>query len=162
MNTMMLFTDGSADIKSGIGFGAFLAVPYNTIPSEELKKQVRVRRFENTSSTRLELETLLWALSSISAKCSKVEIYTDSQNIIGLVSRRNRLEQNNYLSNNRRLVSNHDLYIEFFKITDQLNYEMVKAKGHQPTGKKNTLQQLFTFVDKASRNALRKELSRIS
>jgi ribonuclease HI len=160
MNTFILFTDGSVDVKSGIGYGAYLAVAGNDIFRDDLKNEVRIRRFENTSSVRLELETLLWALSEISGAECRIEIYTDSQNIIRLPGRRKKLEENNYFSKKNRNIGNHDLYREFFRITGLLNYELIKAKGHQPTRQKDQIHRLFTLVDKASRNALRNEFSK--
>jgi ribonuclease HI len=160
MNTLLLFTDGSVDVKSGIGYGAFLVVTENNILRDDLKNAVRIRRFENTSSVRLELETLLWALSEISGTEFRIEIYTDSQNIIRLPGRRKKLEENNYYSKKSRIIGNHDLYREFFRVTDLLNYELKKAKGHQPTRQKDQIHRLFALVDKASRNALRNEFSK--
>ena len=84
MQNVMLFTDGSVNARTKIGYGAYLAVFGATLSAEELKAQVQVKRFEQTSSTRLELQTLLWALNDLPATGCKVMIYTDSQNIIGL------------------------------------------------------------------------------
>src|SRR5690554_4465648 len=109
MKTIHLYTDGSADVNSGIGYGACLITRNTDLPPEVLKTQVLVKRFENTSSTRLELETLLWALSIIPRETNKIEIYTDSQNIMGLQGRRSRFEARDYRSNNNRLLVNHDL-----------------------------------------------------
>ncbi len=155
MNEIFLFTDGSVDIATNIGYGAYVMVTNFELPVETLKKQVKTKRFENTSSTRLELETLLWALNDISATGKKITIYTDSQNIAGLTARRLRLEQNNYHSKNNRLMNNHDLYREFFSTTDSLDCEFIKVRGHQPTIQKDKIHRLFTLVDKASRKALR-------
>jgi ribonuclease HI len=159
MKTLLLFTDGSVDVKTGIGYGAFLTVADKEIFRIDLEDKVKIRRFENTSSTRLELQTLICALSEIYPAESRIEIYTDSQNITGLPGRRKMLEENNYHSKNNRLVGNHDLYREFFNITSELDFELKKTKGHQPTRQKDEIHRLFTLVDKASRNALRKEFS---
>jgi ribonuclease HI len=157
MNKILLFIDGSVDVQSKTGFGACLVV-WGPIPSPEtLKKQVKVRRFEQTSSTRLELETLLWAVSELSIEGKEVIIYTDSQNITKLPQRRERLEKNNYYSKNNRQINNYDLYIEFFKMIDMFDCEFVKVQGHQPTKYKDEIHRLFTLVDRASRNALRNE-----
>ena len=83
MDKLMLFTDGSVNTQSNIGYGAYLAVSEYGLSLESLKKCVKVKRFEYTSSTKLELQTLLWALSDIQALESKLIIYTDSQNILG-------------------------------------------------------------------------------
>ena len=157
MNKILLFIDGSVDVQSKTGFGACLVVT-EPIPSPEmLKKQVKVKRFEQTSSTRLELETLLWAVSELSIEGKEIIIYTDSQNIIKLPQRRERLEKNDFRSKNNRQINNSDLYIEFFKIADIFDCEFVKVQGHQPTRHKDEIHRIFTLVDRASRNALRME-----
>jgi ribonuclease HI len=157
MNEILLFIDGSVDVQSNTGFGAWLVVS-DPIPSPEtLKKQVKVKRFEQTSSTKLELQTLLWVLKEIPEDGNRVIIYTDSQNIISLNSRRERLEKNSYHSRNNRQIINFDLYMEFFGLMDRFDCEFVKVQGHQPTRHKDEIHRLFTLVDRASRNALRKE-----
>jgi len=114
-----------------------------------------VRRFENTSSAKLELQTLLWALSDIQELGSRVIVYTDSQNIMGLPGRRNRLEENEYRSKKNRRLRNDELYQEFYRMTDQMDCEFVKVRGHQVSNQKDDIDRFFTLVDKASRHALR-------
>jgi len=155
VNELMLFTDGSVNTKSNIGYGAYLAVSECGLPLDSLKARVKVRRFEHTSSTKLELQTLLWALRDIQALRGKVIVYTDTQNIIGLQGRRERFEKNNYRSKKNRRLNNYELYKEFFRMTDQLNCKFVKVRGHQVSNQKNEIDWLFTLVDRASRNALR-------
>ncbi|MFK7979517.1 MAG: ribonuclease HI [Saprospiraceae bacterium] len=152
---MMLFTDGSVHSKLNIGFGAYLLISAEKWTAEALKKAVKVKRFDDTTSTKLELQILLFALNEIPNNAQKITIYTDSQNIIGLPARQNRLEQNNYYSAKNKLLTNHELYRSFYKITNQLDCEFVKVVGHAPKSKKNTIDQFFTLVDKASRKALR-------
>ncbi len=156
MSELLLFTDGSVNTKTKTGVGAYLAVFDSEISSEKLKEKVKTKQFENTSSTRLELETLLWALNEVSSANSKIIVYTDSQNITGLLRRRKRLEKNDFHSKNNRLMNNHDLYREFYRVADKLNCEFVKVTGHQPSRQKDKIHRLFTLVDRASRKALRK------
>ena len=151
----MLFTDGSVNTQSNIGYGAYLAVSESQLSLESLRECVKVKRFEHTSSTKLELQTLLWALKDIQALDGKVAVYTDSQNIMGLPGRRERFEQNNYCSKKGRLFNNYELYQEFYKMTDQLKCKFVKVRGHQVAKQKDDIDRLFTLVDRASRNALR-------
>ena len=96
MDELMLFTDGSANTQSNFGYGAYLAVPESGFSFDSLRMRVKVRRFEHTSSTKLELQTLLWALNDIQALGVKMIVYTDSQNIMGLQGRRDRFERNDY------------------------------------------------------------------
>ena len=155
MDELMLLTDASVNTQSKIGYGAYLAVSESGQTIESLKERVKVRRFEHTSSTKLELQTLLWALGDIHALRGKVTVYTDSQNIMGLQGRRERLEQNDYRSKKNRRLNNYQLYQEFYRMTDQLDCEFVKVRGHRVSNQKDDIDRLFTLVDRASRNALR-------
>lgn len=155
-NPVLLFTDGSVNTKTKIGFGAYLIVDSSEIPSETPK--VQLKRFENTSSTKLELETLLWALNEIQVKNQKIKIYTDSQNIIGLPNRKFKLEQNNFYSGNGKQLNNHELYRAFYEITSTLNCEFIKLVGHSVSTEKDDLDKLFMLVDRASRKATREEV----
>jgi ribonuclease HI len=153
-----LFTDGSVNPQSGIGFGGYLLLDdLNTVASE-LEKEIKVKKFNNTSSTKLELETLLWALNDITSKNHNIVVYTDCQNIIGLKDRRVRFENNNYLTSKGKQIKNHELYKEFFKLVDILDCEFIKIKGHKKSSIKNEIDEIFTLVDKATRNALRMNL----
>jgi ribonuclease HI len=155
MDELMLFTDGSVNTHSKIGYGAYLAVSERGLSLDSLRPRVKVRRFEHTSSTKLELQTLLWALMDIQALGSRVIVYTDSQNIMGLQGRRDRFEQNDYRSKKNKRLKNYELYQEFYRMTDQLDCEFVKVRGHRVSNQKNDMDKLFTLVDKASRSALR-------
>jgi ribonuclease HI len=154
MDELILLTDGSVNAQSKIGCGAYLAVSERGLSLDSLRTCVKVRRFEHTSSTKLELQTLLWALSDIQALGRRVIVYTDSQNIMGLQGRRDRFEQNNYRSKRNKRFNNYDLYQEFYKMIDLLDCELVKVRGHQASNHKDDIDKLFTLVDRASRNAL--------
>ena len=155
MDELMLFTDGSVNTQSKIGYGAYLAVSEDGLSLDSLRERVKVKRFEHTSSTKLELQTLLWALKKTQTLGSKVTVYTDSQNIMGLPERRERFEQNDYRSKKGRLLNNYELYQEFYRLTGQLKCRFVKVRGHQVSKQKDEIDRLFTLVDRASRNALR-------
>ena len=155
MQDLILLSDGSVHAQSKVGYGAYLAVPDPGLSLGELLLHVRVKRFTQTSSTKLELQTLLWALSDIKVSGCKVIIYTDSQNIINLPGRREQLERQAYSSSKNRLLNNYELYQEFYRLTDLLDYELVKVQGHLVSKQKQDIDRLFTLVDRASRQALR-------
>jgi ribonuclease HI len=155
MDELILLTDGSVDTQSNTGYGAYLAVSERVLSLDSLRTRVKVRRFDRTSSTKLELQTLLWALSDIHTLGCKVIVYTDSQNIIGLKGRRDRFEQNGYRSMKNNRLNNYELYQEFYRMIGQLDCELVKVRGHQVSHQKDDIDRLFTLVDRASRNALR-------
>lgn len=160
MNDLMLFTDASVNPQLNIGYGAYLSVSQYELSKDSLRTQVKIKRFEDTTSTKLELQTLLWALSNLPAFANKVNVYTDSQNIIGLRGRRERFEQNNYRSKKNMIIKNYLLYQEFYRITDELDCEFIKVRGHQKSDQKNDIDRLFTLVDRASRNALKRNIKR--
>ena len=151
-----LFTDGSVNPQSRIGFGAYLLLDKIEFFSIELEKSIKIKKFDNTSSTKLELETLLWAFNDMNLENYKVVVYTDCQNIIGLKKRRDRFEKNNYMTSKGSVIKNHELYKDFFKRLDILDCEFIKVKGHKKTSVKNEIDEIFTLVDRATRKALRK------
>jgi ribonuclease HI len=157
INDLLLFTDGSVNTKSNFGYGAFLAVSDPGMSDLELNKLVKTKRFEQTSSTKLELQTLLWALSELPGFKGKITLYTDSQNVLGLPGRRERLEKNDFYSKQNRRIINWELYRAFYRLTYELNIEIRKVSGHKRTSVKDNIDRLFTIVDKAARNAVRKE-----
>tara|TARA_B110000305_G_C19215581_1_gene527998 strand:- start:61 stop:531 length:471 start_codon:yes stop_codon:yes gene_type:complete len=154
VSTVSLFTDGSVNVQSKIGYGAYLMLS-DLSGAEPSQEDVRVKRFVETSSTKLELQTLLWALAETSHPGDTVRIYTDSQNIIGLPRRRERFETNNYFSKKGRKLNNYELYQAFYRVTDELNFELIKVQGHLPSDEMNAIDRIFTLVDNGSRDAQR-------
>ena len=152
---IFLFVDGSVHPQSCVGFGGYLLLYESELSSSTLEKKVKTKIFENTSSTKLELEALLWALGDTSLKNFQIVIYTDCQNIIGLQDRREGFEKKNYITSKNKKIKNHELYKEFFKMVDILDCEFIKVKGHKKTSIKNEIDEIFTRVDRATRKALR-------
>ncbi len=124
---------------------------------DSLSTMVKLKKFTHTSSTKLELQTLLWALQEIKPMGDRVIVYTDSQNILGLPERRDRLEQTDYRSKKNKRIHNYKLYQEFYNSIDLLDCKFIKVRGHKVSNKKDEIDRLFTLVDRASRKALRNE-----
>lgn len=157
MDEYLLFTDGSVNPQKKIGFAAFLFIKKEELNSSNLKEKIKLKEFANTSSTKLEIQTLLWALNSIEVK--KLTIYTDCQNIITLLDRREKLEKSNFHTKTGKLLNNHNLYKEFFLFLDKIDCEFIKVKGHKKNSLKDNIDKVFNLVDKGSRNALREVCS---
>lgn len=157
MEVFKLFTDGSVNPQLKVGYGAYLLVKDGLQSTDAIENSVKTMRFEQTSSTKLELETLLWALNEIGLCKSKIIIYTDCQNILTLEKRREGFERNGYLTKKNKPIANQRLYQMFYKCMDAIEYEFVKLKGHKLSHKKDDIDRLFTLVDRASRNALRED-----
>ena len=158
MKKIKLFTDSSVNPQEKIGFGSFLIIEDENLTLENLKKNIKIKRFENTSSTKLELQTFLWSLEEIKNKDVIIEVYTDCQNIIGLQDRKEKLEKNNFYSSSGKLMNNHELYKEFFEKTDKLDLVFIKVKGHKKNSLKDEIDTIFNLVDKASKSALRNQI----
>jgi len=155
MQQLQLFTDGSVNNQSKIGYAAYLFISSDKESLETLQKKLKIKRFENTSSTKLELQILVYALNELKDTNSIIQVFTDSQNIISLIDRRVKMEKNNYLTKANKLIINSELYKEFYNLIDRFNCEFIKIKGHKKASEKTKLDQIFTLVDRASRKALR-------
>jgi ribonuclease HI len=152
-----LLTDGSVNTQTNTGYGAYLTLTKDecSLPVVALKTRIKVQKFEQTSSTKLELQTLLWALSELPDDINQLTVYTDSQNIVNLAGRRERFEAHDYHSKKGLPLRNAELYQAYFEVTDRLQFKLVKVKGHKSARKRNQIDQLFALVDKASRKARR-------
>lgn len=157
MKKIKIFIDGSVDNKFKIGFASYLVLDEKSF-FESLENKIKLKKFENTSSTKLELEAFLWALNDIKQNETLFEVYTDCQNIVTLLERREKLESNNYLTRSNKIVRNHLLYKEFYRLIDSFHIELIKIKGHSKKSLKNDMDLIFSLVDKTSRKALRNYL----
>ncbi len=155
--TRYLFCDGSVDTTTKIGFGAHLFM--NQTEFEQFNTDnitIEIKKFTKTSSTRLELENLLHCLKTIDDASDPLIIYTDSQNIAGLLKRRKRLETQNFISKRKNQeIKNATLYKEFYHHYDRLKFKIVQLKGHKRSINKEKVDLIFSMVDKAARKVLR-------
>ena len=168
MNRYALFTDVSLNPSLKLGFGAYLVIPssFLEIPPEriirsELVEQIKLRRFEVTSSTKLEVQTLLWALEDFQKESSgsrfgTLDVYSDSQCVTGLQRRRSQLEMNGFCSKGtKRILKNACLYRKFYEFRDTLGFEVIKVVGHSRSCSHDSIHRIFSFVDKEARKALK-------
>ena len=164
MKDFALFTDVSVSPGLRLGVGAhvmipasFLEYPPGVIRRPEISARVKVRRFEDTSSTRLELQTVLWALTEIrQEQQGRLTIYSDSQCVSGLLKRKPRLLATGFLSKKtNRQLGNASLYRAFYELHDELGFHVVKVAGHSGSGAHDTVHRIFSFVDKEARKALK-------
>jgi ribonuclease HI len=159
-----LFTDVSVSPVLKLGVGAYVIIPASfleassgVIAGPQIAGRIKVRRFEETSSTRLELQTVLWALTeNRQGPHESLTIYSDSQCVSGLLKRRPRLLTGGFLSKKtNRQLGNASLYRRFFELHDELGFHVVKVDGHPGTRVCDTAQRIFSFVDKEARKALK-------
>ena len=163
-----LFTDVSVSPVLKLGVGAYVMLPASflegssgVIGRPQITARIKVRRFEGTSSTRLELQTVLWALTeNRQGPHGSLIIYSDSQCVSGLLKRKTRLLAGGFLSKKtKRQLGNASLYRTFFELHDELGFQVVKVDGHPGSRVHDTAQRIFSFVDKEARKALKSWLS---
>ena len=168
MNSFALFTDVSLNPRLKLGVGAsllvsasFLKVPPQGIERSEINKHLVLQRIENTSSTRLEVQTVLLGLEDYQKLLKafgtgELRIYTDSQCVAGLLKRRPALEANDFLSKKTNsLLSNAVLYQRFYKLFDELGFEIIKLPGHSRSCSRDTIDCIFSSVDVEARKELK-------
>ena len=163
MTEWLLFTDGSVHPQTKCGYGAALLIASNdlSLGLDELSARIKVHKFTKTSSTKIELQALLWALAETPEACAPLSVYSDCQNILGLSDRRAGFEAHNYLSKKGLPLRNAALYQAFFQMADQRDLKLVKVQGHKPAAQRNPIDRLFNLVDKASRKACRDRRSEV-
>ena len=168
IDSYALFTDVSLDTGHKCGIGAYLFIPVSffreknhSISKEDIAEKLKIRRFENTSSTKLEVQTVLWALDEIEKTVPKhslmtLQVYTDSQCIAGLQGRRSRLNSGNFLSKKTgQPLKNADLYRTFYELNDKMGFSVTKVSGHTPASSRDTIHHIFACVDQEARKALK-------
>jgi len=153
---IQIFTDGSVDNRTKTGVGAVLLIKNPNVDFKELPSFIQLKIFEDTSSTKLELQTFLWALGKVKSESMPITFYTDSQNIISLLNRRIKLEAGQFKNKKGVLLKNHLLYRSFYQKMDNINSKIIKLQGHKPGHLKDNQDRIFSLVDKASRAALQK------
>jgi len=167
MNSFALFTDVSLNPELKLGVGGYLVVPTSfleilpdRVKRTEVVERMVIRKFEGTSSTKLEVQTVLWAIEDYKKKIKhceseKLHVYSDSQCVSGLLRRRPRLEGNEFFSKNTRCpLKNASLYLKFYELYDELHFEIIKVSGHSQYRSHDTVHRIFSFVDREVRKSL--------
>lgn len=167
MGSFALFTDVSVNPQRKLGVGGYLLVPVSflevdphDIRQEDVSAQLVTGRFLETSSTQLEIQTVLWALEEVRERltCSalgKLQIYTDSQCVAGLLRRREGLTRNDYIvKRSGRTLAHAPLYRAFYAAYDQFGFQLIKVPGHARSDTHDTVQRIFSYVDREVRKGL--------
>ncbi|MGQ3685659.1 MAG: ribonuclease HI [Candidatus Loosdrechtia sp.] len=175
-----ILIDSSFDPERRLGVSGFLCIPY--CPDEILVNSeivgklyspdlMKTRIVENTTNTRLELQTLIWALESLRLdnwntpyrETGFITVYTDCRTAVDLLSRRKRLESDNYRSKSKgTTLVNADIYRNIFTLHDELSPEIVWVKGHTLKRDRTGIRKIFSEIDRQVRNLLRSYIPQTS
>ena len=156
---MNLLADCSVSPDTGFGIGGYLLVGETDIRSASLADCVKLKSFEGVSSTELELRTIIWALSDVQKGFGGLKVYTDSQNVLSLIERRERLERNDFRNRSGARLKHSSLYQEFYALFDEIGFEVMKVKGHSRMKDRSDLERAFSLVDRVTRRELRKRMA---
>jgi len=163
-----LFTDVSVSPQSMCGVGAYIVLPLlflekppEAVDPTDIADRLVMRRFKDTSSTKLEVQTVVWALEEYRKErqpqgTAKLLLYTDSQCVVGLQGRRAALESRGFISKKtQQELQNASLYRQYYRLADELVLQVIKVAGHSRSHSLDTVHTLFSMVDKAVRTELR-------
>jgi ribonuclease HI len=143
-----LYTDGSCHTQYKVGGWAAI------LWSNE-KKIVLSGLVERTTNNRMELTAVIEALAFIRKNypaVKSIRIYSDSQYVIGLPGRKEKLTLLGYSTKKGNPIPNSDLVINLLEQLNFFSVEWMKIKAHQKTG---TLVNFNREADKLSRKLVR-------
>lgn len=117
----------------------------------------------NTSQHAMELKAIIISLQYIQSRFQKVfdlEVYTDSQYVLTLVDRQERLVANDFQSRKGRPIANQELIRRFYELLKHFNVRMIKVSGHTKSGI-SQINDYHRDVDKLSRKLVRQEIANL-
>ncbi|MDP3556811.1 MAG: ribonuclease H [Bacteroidota bacterium] len=148
-NTLIeIYTDGSCNPQLLIGAWAALVFVNG-------KKTILNGTENDTTHNRMELLAVINAIKHVEATLKSKEtlhVYSDSQYVVNLNSRRTKLEAKNFITNKGTPIQNLDLVQALLKLIDTNSIEFVKVKAHQkPDGTQNFNREVDIIVRKLVR-----------
>ena len=178
----LFFSDASFDKNSKTGVGGFLCLSRGNLnsaspslssfhSSEKLDLSVpsiMTKTFTCKSCVEAELNTVIWLMQLIVAEklseashaaSIEVTIYTDSQSVAQLLTRRSKLESLQFQSKrSKKQLTYASSYRLFFTLVDQVRPNIIWVPGHQPVKSRQPINEFFSLIDCATRAALRNNL----
>ncbi len=125
-----IYTDGSCHTQ--LLFGAWGSIIF--IGDEK----VILKGLESdTTHNRMELLAVINAINyidSLNLNDKLISIFSDSQYVVNLTGRKERLKRNNFITKKGTPIQNVDLIMLFVKQIESHKLEFVKVKAHQKDG----------------------------
>ncbi len=163
MNTpeIKIFTDGSCNPTYNIGTWAAILLCGD-------KKFVITGESLHTTHQRMELLAVIEAITFADEKLENhpLDIYTDSQYVVRLIDRKDKLTKNQFITKKGNLLNNSDLIERLIHQIETHKLNFVKVKAHQkskPEGTNYSDISIVNFnieVDKLARKTLRETIYR--
>lgn len=152
-HTINVFTDASFDPKTKTGSWAGIVLFGK---NEKVLSDI----LQDISQHGLELLSILECLDYIKEhfrEYNLIRIYTDSEYVENLPDRRDRIENNDFLTSKGNEIAHKDLLMRFYKCFDVFNLEIERVIGHQKSGA-SVVSDYNRKVDKMSRKLLRQKI----
>ena len=139
-NKILIYTDGAALGNPGPGgYGIVMKTA-----DGKLKKTFS-KGFKLTTNNRMELLAVIDALKKIKDKSIPVEIYSDSKYVVDAI---NQGWINKWRANRFAKAKNPDLWHEFFKVSEGIDYQIFWVKGHNNHPENEECDRLATTAAK--------------
>ena len=126
MSNITIYTDGSC--LNNPGNGGFAAI---LIDDKGNKKEISGGA-KNTTNNRMELLSVIVALSCIKGNNHNIDIYTDSQYVCNSIEKKwlDGWKKWNWIKSDKKPVLNKDLWIELLPLLYKHNIKFHWIKGH--------------------------------
>lgn len=135
MPQLKIYTDGASRGNPGPG-GYGIILLWGNI-QKELSAGYRL-----TTNNRMELMAVIKALEALTKKNIAVTIYTDSKYVVDSIEKK---WLNNWISTNfKGGKKNKDLWMQYYKLSQQFNITMQWVKGHANNPYNNRCDELAT------------------
>ena len=148
MSLITIYTDGSCHTQLKIGAWAAVILV-------DGKKKILTGKAENTTHNRMELTAVIDALMFVQNNYGvtrEIKIISDSQYVIGLTAREQKLSANDFITKKGKPVQNADLVKQLLFLLNTMNVNLEKIKAHQ---QKTGVDDYNIEVDKLSRKLVR-------
>jgi ribonuclease HI len=147
---IQIYTDGSCHTQQLIGaWGAIVLI--------NDKKVVLSNIETDTTHNRMELLGVIKAVEYLKENNlanTVIEVYSDSQYVVNLLTRKTRLKQNNFITKKGTLIQNSDLVQKLIQQIETHTINFTKVKAHQKDG-----DAMNREVDILVRNLVRAKVS---
>lgn len=148
LNSITIYTDGSCHTQLKIGAWAAVILIAND-------KKTLTGTANNTTHQRMELMAAIEALSYVQhhfPMVININLITDSQYVIGLPARMQKLQAANFITKQGKPIQNADLVQQLYKLSESFNIDFIKIQAHL---KKKSEADYNIEVDRLSRQMVR-------
>jgi ribonuclease HI len=148
-SVIKIYTDGSCHPQLLIG--AWASILFIG------RKKIVLKNFEtDTTHNRMELLSVIKAVEYLNENKladNIIEVYSDSQYVVNLLIRKQKLKLKNFLTKKGTPIQNSDLVQKLIQQIEKHNINFVKVKAHQKNG-----DIINKEVDKLVRQLVRKKV----